>query len=150
MAAQIAALGEHLLAEVTLVRPRHRVLPEVVPQVAALSEDRLTILVLASEVKLDTLGLLIEHFNRLVPVRRDAREVFDVGICLARHNLRLPRRRVIFFVRFTGRLNFDRRWILRAEGGTHHLFRVFVFSALGLLGLVPRGCNLLKLGNKLG
>lgn len=86
MAAQIATLGEHLLAEVALVRPCHRVLPEVVPQVAALAEDRLAMLILAPEVKFDTLCFLIENLDRLVPFSWDSCEIFYIRISLTCHN----------------------------------------------------------------
>ena len=70
MAAKVPALSKVFKANLALIRPCHRVLSEVVTQIAALTEDRLTLLIAASEVQLCPLGLLIAHFYGLVPGRR--------------------------------------------------------------------------------
>jgi hypothetical protein len=67
MAAKVSALSKILHANFALIWSGHRVLAEVVTEIAALAEDRLTVLIAASEVKLCTLSVLITYFNGLVP-----------------------------------------------------------------------------------
>ena len=66
--AEVAALGEGLVADVACEGPLARMLAEVVPQVTTLLENALAASVLAAEIKLDALALLILHLNRLVPL----------------------------------------------------------------------------------
>ena len=56
MAPQISTLGECFRASGTFKWPLASVLPEVIPEVAALLEDTVTALVLALEEQLNTLG----------------------------------------------------------------------------------------------
>lgn len=71
MAAQVATLSEGFLAEGALERPKTRVLPEVVSQVAALLKDASTRGVSAFEIELNSLGLRVLDSDRLVPLFGD-------------------------------------------------------------------------------
>ena len=82
MAAEVAALSERLVALGALERPHPGVLPEVVPQIAALLEDAVAAFVLALEEQFDTLCLRITHLNRFVPRVRDPRKGLDVALVL--------------------------------------------------------------------
>lgn len=68
MPPKVATLGELLLANVALEGPLHVVLAEVVPQIAALAEDRVATLVPATKVQLRSLRRLVGHFDRFVPL----------------------------------------------------------------------------------
>ena len=72
MAPKVATLSELLVADGALKWPRRCVLPEVVSQITALTEDRVTPGKLALEVKFCSLRFLIVHFNCLVPLNRHA------------------------------------------------------------------------------
>jgi hypothetical protein len=64
------------------------VLPEVVSQVAALSEDSVAALVTTLKVELDSHGLRIAYFYCLVPAVRDALK--DLLSRVNAHNRSLP------------------------------------------------------------
>ena len=82
MAAKVAALSERLVALGALERPHPGMLPEVVPQIAALLEDTVTAFVLTLEEQFDALCLRITHLNRFVPRVRDTGEGFHVALLL--------------------------------------------------------------------
>ena len=79
VATKVATLGEELPADVALIRSLHRVLPEMVAKIAALAEDRLAALILASEVQFSTFGLPVVDLDRLMPLFGDALELLGKG-----------------------------------------------------------------------
>lgn len=74
VAAQVAALGEGLLAEGALEGAEACMLAEVVPQVATLLEDTAAVRIPALEVELHSLSLWVLHADGLVPLLRDTLE----------------------------------------------------------------------------
>ena len=77
--AKIARLCEVFIADVTLIWSLVRVLTEVVPQIAALTEGHLALTILAAIILLRALAILAVHLDHLVPVRRNALEIFHYG-----------------------------------------------------------------------
>ena len=67
MAPEVSALRKLFTADLTLVGSLHRVLAEVITQVAAFAEHRFTPVVAAPEVQLRALRFSIAHFDGLVP-----------------------------------------------------------------------------------
>jgi hypothetical protein len=67
VAAQVTTLSESFNTGGTAKGTHACVLPEVVSQVAALPEDGTAALVTTLEVKLDSHGLRVSHFDCLVP-----------------------------------------------------------------------------------
>lgn len=76
MSTKIATLCESFIAQIALERPCRRMLAEMIPQVTAFAKKRATVLVLAAEVKLQTLGLLVTNLYDLVPLRRNSLKFF--------------------------------------------------------------------------
>ena len=76
MAAQVSALSERLLTNVTLEGAHISVLAEVVPQVAALAKESIAVGDLAAEVELDALRVLVVHLHYFVPVRGNTIKLF--------------------------------------------------------------------------
>lgn len=76
--AQISALSEALVTELTTEGSLEGVFAEVVPQVAALAKGGLAALVLATEVQLDSLVVLALNLNYIVPLVRDTFEVLNI------------------------------------------------------------------------
>lgn len=72
VAAQVAALGEGLLALRAREGPLSGVLAEVVPEIAALFKNGAAAAVSALEVELHAHCLLVAHLDGLVPVAWDA------------------------------------------------------------------------------
>lgn len=75
MSSQVATLREVLFADVTLVGSLHRVLPKVVAQIATLSEDGFTALILTPKVQFGSFRLAIVNLNRFVPLPRNPFEL---------------------------------------------------------------------------
>lgn len=76
MAAQVSALSERLLTNVTLEGAHISVLAEVVPQVAALAKESIAVGDLAAKVELDALRVLVVHLHYFVPVRGNTIKLF--------------------------------------------------------------------------
>ncbi len=76
MAAQVSALSERLMTNVTLEGAHISVLAEVVSQVAALAKESIAVGDLAAEIELDALGVLVMHLYDLVPIRRNTIKLF--------------------------------------------------------------------------
>ena len=74
VAAQISALCEGLVADVTRERPLAGVFAEVVLQVAGFLEYRAAAGIHASEQELETLRSLVPHLDHLVVLIRHGRE----------------------------------------------------------------------------
>jgi hypothetical protein len=72
MSTKVSTLGECLVAEAARERTLASVLSEVITKVAGLLEHRVAIWVHAFKVEFDALSLRVPHFNRLVPLSRDA------------------------------------------------------------------------------
>lgn len=74
VSAQVATLGERLLAVLALEGSEAGMLPEVIAQIAAFLEHAATAWVFALKVELDSLGIGIFDTYRLVPLLRDPLE----------------------------------------------------------------------------
>ena len=82
MAAQISTLRERFVTSRALKRSLTSMLPEVIPEVAALLEDTVAALVLAFEEQFHTLGHFIFDLNGFVPIVRNTGKSLDVSLLL--------------------------------------------------------------------
>ena len=76
VSAKIARLCEVFIADVTLIWSLVRVFTEVISQIAALTKDHLALGILAAIILLRALAILAVHLDHLMPVRRNAVEIF--------------------------------------------------------------------------
>lgn len=77
--AKVSTLSESFLAFGTSERALASVLPEVVPQIAALFKYRATCSMTTFEVQLDAHRVMIFHFDSLVPVARNTLKCLRFG-----------------------------------------------------------------------
>ncbi len=79
MPPQISTLSELLVADFALERSHRGMLAKMVPQVAALPENRIAASDLASEVQFGSFCFVIEDFDCFVPLRRNSFEKLVVA-----------------------------------------------------------------------
>lgn len=72
MPSQISTLSEGFLTKRAFERSESRMLPEVVPQIAALLKHTPALRIPAFKVELDSLSLWILNSNSLVPLLRNS------------------------------------------------------------------------------
>ena len=131
MATQIAALREELPADFTLVGPLHRVLAEVVPQVAALAEHGLAPFKPAPEVQFGSLRFAVVDFDSLMPLLGDALKLLGIR-SLSVHIGRTfaGNSTILLFLGACGgcdRLSTSRAWLVGDED-FDGLFRCYLFG----------------------